>query len=136
MGSMSVTAYVEVTGPLFDRTADGVVDEITREISRRGAEFARQQMLDVRLDKSGRAKGGFQENLRVVERNSGFAVPGPMLWGVTWAPWLEGVSKRNRSARFRGYHLFRDATQTLEDYKAQEIADKVRDEYLPRLGGG
>jgi hypothetical protein len=58
-----------------------------------------------------------------------------MVKGVAWAPWLEGVSKRNKATRFKGYHLFRDARQELEDSEAQRIADETLAEYLPKIGG-
>lgn len=132
---MSVTAYVHCTGPMFDGSAETAVSEMTRDIAKRGAEWAEENLRDTRMDKTGRAHGGFQANLRVVRKSSGFSVPGPMVKGVVWAPWLEGVSKRNKATRFKGYKPFAKARQELEDSKAQEIADEVLAEYLPRLGG-
>lgn len=133
--SMTVTAYVIGSGPLFDQTADDVLDELRDKIAHDGAEWAREQLAQVHMDKTGRARGGFQENLRLVKRNAGWAVPAPMITGVVWGPWLEGVSKRNASTRFKGYHLFRDVREQLRNGKAQEIADKALEELLPKLGG-
>jgi hypothetical protein len=132
---MSVTAYVDCTGPLFDGTAEQAVAEMTTEIAKRGAEYAKDALRERPMDKTGRARGGFQAHLQVVQKTAGFAVPGPMLTGVVWAPWLEGVSKRNKDTKFKGYRLFRDIRQELEDRVAQEIADKTLEEYLPRIGG-
>jgi hypothetical protein len=33
--------------------------------------------------------------------------------GVIYGPWLEGVSRRNQSTRFKGYHTFRLIAQLL-----------------------
>ena len=132
---MSVTAYVDCQGPLFDGTAEKVVGELTTEIAKRGAEWAQDDLRGKPMDKTGRAHGAFQANLRVVQKSAGFAVPGPMIRGVTWAPWLEGISKRNKSTRFKGYRPFSKTRAELEDSKAQEIADQALEEYLPRLGG-
>lgn len=35
--------------------------------------------------------------------------------GVVYGPWLEGVSRRNMSSRFKGYHTFRYARQRLAE---------------------
>lgn len=134
MGTLKITAFVDCSGPLFDGSAEQAVGELTREVARRGAEYAEQQLRAVKMNRSGRAKGNFQAHLQLLERNAGFAVPGPMIRGVTWSPWLEGVSKRNKGT-FRGYHMFRDVRRELEDGRAQEIAEKTLQEYLPRLGG-
>lgn len=134
--SMTVTAYVVGSGPLFDQTADEVLDELRDTIAHRGADWAKEQLEAVPMDKTGRAHGNFQEHLQVVKRNAGWAVPAPMISGVVWGPWLEGTSKRNTSTRFKGYHLFRDVRRQLQDGKAQEIADTALEEFLPRMGGG
>lgn len=34
--------------------------------------------------------------------------------GIVYGPWLEGVSERNRTTRFKGYFAFRRATQRIE----------------------
>ncbi len=133
--SMTVTAYVICSGPILDGTADQVLDELRDTIAHRGADWAKEQLEAVPMDKTGRARGGFQENLNVVQRSAGWAVPAPMITGVVWGPWLEGTSKRNTTTRFKGYHLFRDVREELRDGKAQEIADKALEEFLPRLGG-
>ena len=57
-----------------------------------------------------------------------------MIRGVTWAPWLEGKSKRNSSTKFKGYGLFRKTAADLQSaprWSAQEELDKI----MPRLGG-
>lgn len=33
--------------------------------------------------------------------------------GVVYGPWLEGVGRRNRTTRFKGYHSFRRTSQWL-----------------------
>lgn len=134
-GKLSVTAYVDCTGPLFDGRAEAATAELTDAIAKRGAEWALERLRETPMDKTGRSRGGFQSALRVVARNSGYAVPAPMIRGVTWGPWLEGGTARNRSTKFKGYRPFRDTRQELEDTKAQEIADKALAEYLPRMGG-
>lgn len=39
-----------------------------------------------------------------------------MVWDsdVVYGPWLEGISRRNATTRFKGYHSFRKATQQIQ----------------------
>jgi hypothetical protein len=48
--------------------------------------------------------------------------------GVVYGPWLEGVSSRNQSSRFRGYSIFRRTKDTLE-----RISGEVVDHYIRRF---
>lgn len=133
--AMSVKAYVFSSGPLFNGVADKVIDEIMDEIAKRGADYARDQLRQVVMDKTGRAHGEFQEQLQTVKRDLGYAVPGPMESGDVWAPWLEGVSTRNQRSDFKGYGIFAKERRYLRAGKAQQIADQVVAEMLPALGG-
>src|SRR6185437_13511003 len=121
--SLTVTAYVNSGGPIFDGRAPGILARFEADarqaIADRGVELLRA----FRMDKTGRARGGFQENLHTVTRGTTVAIPGPMIQGVVWTPWLEGVSKRNQSTGFKGYHLFR-STRAQLDREAVSIADK------------
>lgn len=54
--------------------------------------------------------------------------------GIVYGPWLEGVSRRNRTTRFRGYAHYRRTRQRLER-EALAIARRVLPRYLRILGG-
>src|ERR1044071_1485950 len=115
-GVLKITASAVITGPIGDGTAIEACEEwaeqVTEKLGERGVELLRE----FPMNKTGRARGGFQEALHTVRRNrSTVVIPGPMDRGVTWAPWLEGTSSRNRSTTFKGYHLFRQTRQQLED---------------------
>lgn len=43
--------------------------------------------------------------------------------GIVYGPWLEGVSSRNNSSRFKGYHVFRTTLQQMEK-QAESIAEQ------------
>ena len=43
--------------------------------------------------------------------------------GVVYGPWLEGVSDKNKAGRFKGYAMFRNATQRL-DKKGKGVLQK------------
>jgi hypothetical protein len=57
-----------------------------------------------------------------------------MITGVTWAPWLEGKSKRNESTGFGGYHLFRKTAAALRK-RAIDVLQHRLDEFIGRMGG-
>jgi len=134
-GTMTVNAYVDISGALADGTADSVIADYCRQVAQRIAEQARDMLRQIPMDKTGRAVGGFADSLEVVERDLGYAVPGPMIRGVTWAPWLEGITPRNKTTHFAGYHPFARVRAQLADGLAQEIAEDYLQRYLPRIGG-
>ncbi len=51
--------------------------------------------------------------------------------GVVYGPWLEGVSDKNKAGRFKGYAMFRNATQRLNE-KARGVLQK----HVARLARG
>lgn len=62
--------------------------------------------------------------------------PDPMVWdgGIIYGPWLEGVSSRNKTTRFKGYRTFRRMTQEL-NRRATRIANSLIPPFLQRMGG-
>lgn len=54
--------------------------------------------------------------------------------GVVYGPWLEGVSSRNQSTRFKGYRTFRQTKQRLERRVPQIVRPAVS-QLVRRLGG-
>lgn len=83
------------------------------------------------MDRTGRATGFYQEHVRkeVVGQYNDVVISDPVVYG----PWLEGVSERNRSTRFKGYHLWRHTKQYLRQV-APDIAEQKFKEYADRMG--
>lgn len=52
--------------------------------------------------------------------------------GVVYGPWLEGVSSRNATTRFKGYAAFRNAAQTA-NARASRLADSVVQRHMREL---
>lgn len=132
--TLTVTAYINVGGPLFDGRAPEILARFETEARQAIADKGVELLKAFPMDKTGRARGGFQENLNTVTRGAAVAIPGPTVKGVTWAPWLEGVSKRNESTGFKGYKLFR-TTRTQLNKQATQIAETRLPPYLAELGG-
>ena len=53
--------------------------------------------------------------------------------GIIYGPWLEGVSHRNQTTRFKGYSSFRRATQEMQRHRAPQLAQQVVDRYVAEL---
>ena len=134
-GRMTITAYVDCRGPLWDGRAESDIAAYVDEVGRAVAGEAERMLAATPMDRSGRARGQFQAHLQVIRRDLGYAVPGPMDKGTTWSTWLEGTSKRNRTTVFKGYHLFRDTRRELENGRAEQIAEQLLPELIEKLGG-
>lgn len=133
-GKLAVTASVGVSGPLAEGTSAEILDRYAADVRQAIGDRAVRLLGAVPMDKSGRAHGNFRAHLRAVPRGNTVAVPGPMIKGQVWSPWLEGTSKRNESTGFPGYRLFRRTRLEL-DRQAGPIAEDVLEKYLPQLGG-
>lgn len=133
-GALKITAKLDVSGPLADGSAGKVVEDWQRNTAAALGDEGLTLLRAVKMDRTGRARGGFQENLKVIQKGVTAVIPGPMIRGVTWAPWLEGVSKRNESMEFRGYRPFRK-TRTALNKRATEIGQRELDKLMSGIGG-
>jgi hypothetical protein len=129
-----MVSYIIVHGPLWDGEANAAVERwlaVTRE---RVAAEGVLMLKAFPMDKTGRARGGFQANVARVTRSDWQVIPGPKIPGVTWSPWLEGTSRRNDTTRFKGYHLFRRTRILLaRNWRRDAQAELLR--YLAAMGG-
>lgn len=132
MGSFGVRATVKLTGPLADGSAPQIVhtwlDGVKQDIAGEGVRMLRA----VKMDKTGRATGHYQAELQATTVSYNDV---KLHSAAIYGPWLEGVSERNRSTRFKGYHLWRQTAQEL-DRLAPQIAEKRMPELVRELGGG
>jgi hypothetical protein len=131
MGSLQVTVSVTEHGPLTDGTAPEIIhaymDEVKKDIAAEGVTRLRGFV----MDKTGRATGRYQAEIQTSTLSfNDILIHDPVVYG----PWLEGTSERNRSTRFKGYHLWRKTAQALND-DAPGIAEKRMPELIRRLGG-
>jgi hypothetical protein len=134
MGTFKVYIMPEVVGPLADGEAERALQDWAQATTKRLGEIGADMLRHFPMDKTGRASGGFQANIHVMQQGPVARIPAPMISGVTWGPWLEGTSSRNRSTRFKGYHLFRKTAQELQRI-APEVGQRELDKIMPRLGG-
>jgi hypothetical protein len=118
------------TGPLFDgsasRTVDRYLQEVETDVGDQAVNAVRTQLRRVLKHPTGK----YSRRIHAVQRSADVVVTDG---GVVYGPWLEGVARRNRSTRFKGYATFRKVTQSLQD-KAMTTAERLmHDKYLGRM---
>jgi hypothetical protein len=135
-GSFKVTVYADVKGPIADGAASDALDEWAQNTAKVLGDEGVRMLREWKFKGTGhgQVRGGFKSNLKVVQKGPEARIPGPMITGVVWAPWLEGNSKRNSSTRFKGYGLFRKTAARLRK-QAPDVAQRELDKIMPRLGG-
>lgn len=135
MATLKITVDCAVSGPLGDGRAIELAEKWAENTSQALGDEAVKMLRAFPMNKSGRARGGFEGALRVERRTpSETRVKGPQERGVAWAPWLEGTSKRNESTRFKGYGLFAKTRAELQK-KAADIGQRQLDALIGEMGG-
>lgn len=129
-----MASRVIVHGPLFDGQAAAAVRQWLEVTRKHVADEGVLELKAFPMDKTGRARGGFEDRLHRVTRGDTEAIPGPMERGVVWSPWLEGTTRRNETTRFKGYHLFRK-TQAKLARNWRRDAQAELGKYIGMMGG-
>lgn len=121
---------VRVSGPLFDGRAQAAVDDFAREAQRDVAAQAYSEWM-TNLNRSIREPTPYYETqITVTQRGADQVVHDR---GIVYGPWLEGVSSRNATTRFKGYHSAARAVATLEP-KVRGIVEHTLLRYIGRMG--
>jgi hypothetical protein len=112
---------VEISGPLFDGRAEREIEDACREVN---TEVANKVISAVRTRLGLVLKnptGNYESHIRTERQQDDMQVNDS---GIVYGPWLEGVSSRNQSTRFKGYATFRIVYQQ-ESSKAGGIATSI-----------
>jgi len=138
-----VTLNVTVTGqgaifkdssPAISRMRQAIITEIIQEGESRLDETLRPRPAGVYLSvaQAGRGKASTGYFRRSVHARQS-AVGGTIESNVVYGPWLEGVSSRNATTRFKGYASFRRTAQWLEKNRVKPIATKHVNAFMRKL---
>jgi hypothetical protein len=121
-----MTITVTVSGPIFDGRAEHAIREFLDDATH---QIAGQALAEVHLilDRSIKHPTPYYETQVTSERAGQDMVVHDR--GIVYGPWLEGVSQRNQTTRFKGYAAFRKATQEMER-KAGPIAERILQQHL------
>lgn len=121
---------VDVSGPLFDGRADKAVDDFLvdarHDVGGQGLAY-----VHTILDRWIREPTPYYETQLIVEDVAADTVVHDR--EIIYGPWLEGIGKKNRTTRFKGYHAFRLATQLLNRGRARALAERALTQHLPEM---
>ncbi len=126
-----MTVETRVSGPLLEGRAPAIIDgAIKAAVADLTAEGERNVKLQLRPG-HGLVTGHYR---RSIHGETSAAYHGRVHDSeVVYGPWLEGVSSRNQQTRFKGYAMFRNATQQLERKKGTILEHRVR-QAVGRMG--
>lgn len=141
-------AEIRVSGPVFDGRAEAAASrataEIRQELADKGSNLARLFLASsVRAPRTGRAEASIvQTSVSTTFQTGKYTLPvfvDRQEIVVTtdlasYGPWLEGTGSRNFTTRFKGYHSFRLAAQSLQSI-APMVAESVLTKYIPEMNG-
>lgn len=120
---------VRLNGPWFDgsaeRTIGAFLNEAKNDVADRGVNLMHESTWHFKHPT------GYWESQIQTDRQADDIV---IHDDVVYNAWLEGVSSRNKTTRFKGYRIWRLAGQHLQAL-APEIAQRTLSRFIGRLGG-
>lgn len=127
---MTIDIKIDLNGPLLDGSYHHVLDDAIEAMNREIAHAGEGYLHSIMGQSFRNPTGYFESKIRTTMVNKDVVIDDPVIYG----PWLEGVSSRNRTSRFKGYSIFRRATQQLER-TAGDIGERVISRFVGRLNG-
>lgn len=126
---MSLNVEVKITGSLIDgRLERGItqgLEDGLDEVAQTGVDLVRFRLHGVLRHPTGH----YESRVQVERAGADRAVTDG---GIVYGPWLEGVSQRNQSTRFKGYATFRRTVGEL-DRRAGPIVERAIDRRIGSL---
>lgn len=124
--------YETHKGPLLDGRAERVVQEYRQDLEKVIARRAAKVVVSILKSRIRNPTPYYWNQIRAVPVGGHWeVVDGNVIYG----PWLEGVGSRNAPVtRFKGYHAFKLAGQTM-DAQAGAIGEQHLRLYIPRIEG-
>ena len=124
---------VALSGPVFRVGAALVVRQMGRKtVADLVAYGEREVKLQLRPG-HGLLTGNYRRNINgeILANGNGLVHDNNVVYG----PWLEGVSRRNASTRFKGYRMFRNAQQKVDRRSGRFLKNRVG-QGVSKLNGG
>jgi hypothetical protein len=112
---------VDEDGPLFNGRAIEIFERYADDVEKHIAEYTLKGIKRHIHERFRHPTGRYEAHLNISRMGRGTEVNDR---GIVYGPWLEGISRRNSTTRFRGYHSFEHASHEAEA-KAGHIADDV-----------
>ncbi len=123
-------ADIDYDGPLFNGRAVKIFDDFAKDAEKDIAQAALRGIKRRFHVKFRHPTGRYESNVRISSAGEGTQISDG---GIVYGPWLEGIGKKNRTTRFKGYHSFEEAAQEI-DGRADDIAERTfRSKWLRKL---
>lgn len=123
-------ADVDYDGPLFNGRAIKIFDDFAKDAENDIAKAALRGIKRRFHVKFRHPTGRYESNVKISSAGSDTQISDG---GIVYGPWLEGIGKKNRTSRFKGYHSFEEAANEI-DGRAEDIAERTfRSKWLRRL---
>jgi hypothetical protein len=125
-------SIVGATGAISNGTAERIIidgtDSIAEQLAQKTVTAVRSQLDNVLKNPTGYYKSQISADK---VQNGSYSVSDS---GVVYGPWLEGVSSRNDTTSFKGYHTFEIVSQEIEPELGSAI-DEYIDKLLEKVAG-
>jgi len=123
-------ADIDYDGPLFNGRAVKIFDDFAKDAEKDIAQAALRGIKRRFHVKFRHPTGRYESNVRISSAGEGTQISDG---GIVYGPWLEGIGKKNRTTRFKGYHSFEEAANEI-DGRADDIAERTfRSKWLRKL---
>jgi hypothetical protein len=122
----------QVKGPVVQGKTAPIVADMLRQIDKRIAVRYLDTWRKFLKARMRHPSGKYERHMVVRERRQSFLVTDS---NMVYGPWLEGIGRRNRTTRFKGYAAQRRAKQAV-DRDAVVIAHQVVHDYSTHQLGG
>jgi len=112
---------VDFDGPLFNGRAVKIFDDFAKDAEK---DIAQDTLRAIRRRFHVHFKhptGRYESNVHISGAGEGTEINDR---GIVYGPWLEGIGKKNRTTRFKGYHSFEEAANEV-DSRADDIAERT-----------
>jgi hypothetical protein len=121
---------VEFSGPLFDGTAQQLLDKGTDAAEQAIAERVRDEVRSVVRSRADHRTGYYESRVTLDRARGNTRVTDNR---ARYGGWLEGVWPRNARTGFRGFEQFERALRKVEPEAAQ-VAERELGPYIDRMG--
>lgn len=120
-------------GALFTPQVHRIMADYANDLEEQGAEMALLSIKRTYHRSFKHPTGFYESNVRIHNTAEGQEVWDGGYAGPVYGPWLEGVSDRNSTSRFKGYHAFRRAAEQLERRIGERGEALLYRNVIPRL---
>jgi hypothetical protein len=97
---------VDLGGPIFSGQDRPIIRAAFKDAKQTLAKWGQDQVQALARKKPKHPKGRFADSITIFDYKKGLTIA-PDYPQVLYGPWLEGVSARNETTRFKGYRMFK-----------------------------